>query len=58
MSSIRWSEQLRKTIGMAVVPVELAEDGMTFDVKVDGTIEQAVVTTKPFFDPEGSHLRS
>jgi glycine cleavage system aminomethyltransferase T len=43
---------------MAVVPVELAEDGTTFDVKVDGTIEQAVVTTKPFFDPEGSHLRS
>jgi hypothetical protein len=43
---------------MAVVPVELAEDGRTFDVKVDGTIEHAVVTRKPFFDPEGSHLRS
>jgi sarcosine oxidase subunit alpha len=58
ITSIRWSEQLQKTIGMAVVPVELAEDGTTFDVKVDGTIEQAVVTTRPFFDPEGSHLRS
>lgn len=58
ITSVRWSEQLQKTIGMAVVPVELAEDGATFDVKVDGTIERAIVTTRPFFDPEGSHLRS
>ncbi len=58
ITSVRWSEQLGKTIGMAVVPVELAEDGSSFDIKVDGTIEQAVVTTKPFFDPEGSRLRS
>lgn len=58
VTSVRWSEQLGKTIGMAVVPAELAKDGATFDIKVDGTIERAVVTTKPFFDPEGSHLRS
>jgi sarcosine oxidase subunit alpha len=58
ITSVRWSEQLGKTIGMAVVPAELAEDGSHFDVKVDGTIEQAIVTTKPFFDPEGSRLRS
>ena len=58
ITSVRWSEQLQKTIGMAVVPIEYAEDGKRFDVKIDGTIEQAVVTTKPFFDPEGSRLRS
>jgi sarcosine oxidase, subunit alpha len=58
ITSVRWSEQLQKTIGMAVVPLELAEDGKTFDVKIDGTIEQAVVRTKPFFDPDGEHLRS
>jgi sarcosine oxidase subunit alpha len=58
ITSVRWSEQLQKTIGMAVVPLELAQDGKSFDVKIDGTIEQAVVRTKPFFDPDGEHLRS
>jgi sarcosine oxidase subunit alpha len=58
VTSVRWSEQLQKVIGMAVVPVELAGDGSVLDIKIDGTLEQAIVTTTPFFDPEGKHLRS
>jgi len=58
VTSVRWSEQLQKVIGMAVVPSELAEDGSVLDIKIDGTLEQAIVTTKPFFDPEGKNLRS
>ncbi|MFN8188601.1 MAG: 2Fe-2S iron-sulfur cluster-binding protein [Gaiellales bacterium] len=58
ITSVRWSEQLQKVIGMAVVPIELAEEGSTFDVKIGTRIEQAIVRTKPFFDPEGAHLRS
>jgi sarcosine oxidase subunit alpha len=58
VTSVRWSEQLQKVIGMAVVPTELAEDGNVLDIKIDGTLEQAIVTTKPFFDPEGKNLRS
>jgi len=58
VTSVRWSEQLQKVIGMAVVPTDLAEDGHVLDIKIDGTLEQAIVTTKPFFDPEGTHLRS
>jgi sarcosine oxidase subunit alpha len=58
VTSVRWSEQLQKTIGMAVVPIQFAEDGKTFDVKIDGTIEQAIVRTRPFFDPDGERLRS
>jgi sarcosine oxidase subunit alpha len=58
ITSVRWSEQLQKVIGMAVVPIELAEEGKSFDVKIGGGIEQGVVTTKPFFDPEGAKLRS
>jgi sarcosine oxidase subunit alpha len=58
VTSVRWSEQLQKVIGMAVVPTELAEDGSVLDIKIDGTLEQAIVTTKPFFDPEGKNLRS
>ena len=58
ITSVRWSAQLSKTIGMAVVPIELAGDGSTFDVRIDGVLRQAVVRTRPFFDPEGAHLRS
>jgi sarcosine oxidase subunit alpha len=58
VTSVRHSLELDKVIGMAIVPVALAEDGTTLDIKIDGSIEQATVTTKPFFDPEGAHLRS
>jgi sarcosine oxidase subunit alpha len=58
VTSVRHSNELGKVIGMAIVPIELAADGTTLDIKIDGTLEQATVTTKPFFDPDGAHLRS
>lgn len=58
VTSVRWSEELQKVIGMAVVPIDLAEEGKTFDIKIGTSIEQAIVRTKPFFDPEGARLRS
>ena len=58
ITSVRYSQQLQKVIGMAVVPIEFAEDGKAFEVRIDGTLEPAVVTTKPFFDPEGTRLRA
>jgi sarcosine oxidase subunit alpha len=58
VTSVRYSEQLGKVVGMAVVPAELARDGATLDIRIDGSIEQAFVTTRPFFDPDGERLRS
>lgn len=58
ITSVRYSQQLQKVIGMAVVPIEFAEDGKAFEVRIEGTLEPAVVTTKPFFDPEGTRLRA
>ena len=58
ITSVRWSEQVQKVIGMAVVPIQLAEDGTEFDVRIDGALEKARVVTRPFFDPEGARLRS
>ncbi len=58
ITSVRWSAQLDKTIGMAVVPIQFAEEGSTFDVRIDGALEPAIVKTKPFFDPDGTHLRA
>jgi glycine cleavage system aminomethyltransferase T len=43
---------------MAVVPSDLAQDGATLDIRIDGTVEQALVTTRSFFDPDGERLRS
>jgi sarcosine oxidase, subunit alpha len=58
ITSSRWSPELRKVIGMAWVPAELAEDGRSFLVTIDGGFERATVRLSPFFDPEGTRLRS
>ena len=58
ITSARFSPELRKVIGMAVVPIELAEEGADLLVKVEGGYEKASVRLKPFFDPDGGRLRS
>jgi sarcosine oxidase, subunit alpha len=58
ITSARLSPQLRKVIGMAWVPIELAEEGAELLVKVDGGYEKAFVRMRPFFDPDGDRLRS
>jgi sarcosine oxidase subunit alpha len=58
VTSVRFSPQLHKVIGMAWVPPSLAEEGKTLLIKVDGGFQTASVRLRPFFDPEGEHLRS
>ena len=58
ITSARWSPELRKVIGMAWVPTELARDGAEFFVTIDGGFDKASVRLTPFFDPEGERLRS
>jgi glycine cleavage system aminomethyltransferase T len=58
VTSARWSDQLGRAIGMAWVPPELAEDGASLLLKVNGRFERAQVRLRPFFDAEGAHLRS
>jgi sarcosine oxidase subunit alpha len=58
ITSARFSPQLRKVIGMAWVPVDLAENGAELLIKVDGGYEKASVRLTPFFDPDGERLRS
>ena len=58
ITSARWSPELRKVIGMAWVPTELARDGAEFFVTIDGGFDKAHVRLTPFFDPEGERLRS
>jgi sarcosine oxidase, subunit alpha len=58
VTSARWSPELRRVIGMAWVPTELAHDGAQFFVTIDGGFDKAVVRLGPFFDPEGERLRT
>jgi glycine cleavage system aminomethyltransferase T len=43
---------------MGWVPPDLAEDGAQIQIKVDGEVADARVRLRPFFDPDGDHLRS
>ncbi|HXG26846.1 MAG TPA: 2Fe-2S iron-sulfur cluster-binding protein [Candidatus Binatia bacterium] len=58
VTSARWSEATGKAIGMAWVPARLAEEGASFEIRVDGRLERASVRLRPFFDPDGTRLRS
>ena len=58
VTSSRWSSHLGRAIGMAWVPPDLAEEDAEIAIKVDGRVEKARVRLRPFFDPEGEHLRS
>ena len=58
VTSSRWSEEVGGAIGLAWVPTELAEEGATLQIRVDGRLERASVRLSPFYDPDGSNLRS
>ena len=58
ITSVRRSAELGKVIGLAVVPVELAQDGTTFHAQVDGRAQPLTVRLGPFFDPEGARLKA
>ena len=58
VTSSRFSPLLERTIGMAWVPVALAEDGQSITLADDGRRLTARVQTAPFYDPDQERLRS
>ncbi len=58
VTSARWSERVGKAIGLAWLPPDLAEEDATFEIRVNGRLEQARVRLRPFFDPAGERLKS
>ena len=57
VTSSKWSAHLGRAIGLAWVPVDLARDGATFDVRVEGGTCLARVVDRPFYDSEGHRVR-
>ncbi len=58
VTSVRSSAELGKVIGLAVVPIELAEEGKSFDVRIGDRLEAMVVHLGAFFDPAGERLKA
>jgi sarcosine oxidase subunit alpha len=56
--SSRWSAAASAFIGLAWVPLEMAEEGTRLDLRSGGIRVAARVHLKPFYDPEGARLRS
>ena len=57
VTSSRFSPTLQKGFGLAWVPIDLAEDGKSIQIRVDGKPEPARVAIDPVYDPEGKRLR-
>ena len=49
---------MKAIVGMAWVPSRLAEEGRTFEIAYNGSRAEARVVLRPFYDPEGTRLRS
>lgn len=59
VTSAKWSDTLKKTIGMAIVPLESANEGAEIRIRRVGQADLvARVALKPFYDPTGARLRS
>ena len=58
VTSARHSPKLGTTIGMAWVPLDVAQDGARIEISDAGRRVSAVVATRPFYDPDGEVLRA
>jgi sarcosine oxidase subunit alpha len=58
VTSSRRSAAAGATVGLAWVPAGWANDGTEFEIQSGASHALARVATKPFYDPEGTRLRS
>jgi sarcosine oxidase subunit alpha len=58
VTSVRASELLGRTVGLAWIGAESAHDGAHFDIRVGTSEVRATVKLAPFYDPEGRRLRA
>ncbi|HET7870374.1 MAG TPA: 2Fe-2S iron-sulfur cluster-binding protein [Actinomycetota bacterium] len=58
LTSSRWSGMVGAIVGMGWVPAEQAAEGRQVEIGFDGRLARARVATRPFYDPDGTRLRS
>jgi sarcosine oxidase subunit alpha len=55
VTSVVKSPTLGKVVGLAYLPLDLAENGKRFEIRVDGgTMVAAEVVPTPFYDPDNA----
>jgi dimethylglycine dehydrogenase len=52
-----YSHHAGKSIALALIPRELAEDGLTAEIEILGDMRAATLISEPLFDPDGSGMR-
>jgi sarcosine oxidase subunit alpha len=57
VTSVRFSPQCNKYVGLAWVPSQCAHPGNSIEIHAEGKLHPAVVVEEPFYDPEGARLR-
>jgi sarcosine oxidase subunit alpha len=58
ITSVRYSPTLDKIVGLCWLPIDMAEAGTEFQVRVKGQLKTGRVIETPFYDAEGTNLRS
>ena len=58
VTSVRRSPTLGKVVGLCWLPVAMAEPGQSFTVRVRGELHTGRVAELPFYDPDGTKVRS
>jgi sarcosine oxidase subunit alpha len=57
VTSVRFSPQVKKYIGLAWVPADHAKPGAVVGIHAEGKIHSGVIVQEPFYDPEGKRLK-
>ncbi len=58
ISSGGYAHHVDKSMAMGYVPPELAADGTTLEVEINGEFYPATITAQPLYDPKGAKMRS
>ncbi len=58
ITSGAYAHHADKSIALGYVPPELAKDGTSLEVEINGEFLPATVVAKPLYDPQGSKMRS
>jgi dimethylglycine dehydrogenase len=52
-----YSHHAGKSIALALIPAELAEQGLQAEIEILGDMRPATLITEPLFDPDGTRMR-
>ena len=58
VTSARFSPSAGKCVGLAWVPIELASQHTSFQIRINGELAKADIVNEAFYDPQGERVRA